>query len=96
VYDDAQRGEKKRLGREEYARRRQDFVFHMTDWLNDLDMLQAIYRKPEDCDVKETTIDIMGILYHVIPHLNAAGRLLLDDVPDAFRDLYPSVDNDSK
>jgi hypothetical protein len=66
------------------AEARRDFVFHMTDWLDDLDRLQAIYHHPEQWDREEAGRQIAGFLYHVIPHLKAAGRLLLDEVPDAF------------
>jgi hypothetical protein len=65
------------------ANARRDFVFHMTDWLSDLDHLVAIYKHPERVDAEQAS-EIVGFLYHVIPHLNAAGRLLLDDIPDAF------------
>jgi hypothetical protein len=64
---------------------RHDFVFHMTDWLDDLARLQAIYDHPEQFDPKKAGREIAGFLYHVIPHLKAAGRLLLDEIPDAFR-----------
>lgn len=79
VYDQFQRLD----DREANANARQDFVFHMTDWLDDLDRLAAIYRHPERFSRKAAG-DIAGILYHVIPHLKAAGRLLLDEIPDAF------------
>lgn len=66
------------------ARARQDFVFHMTDWLDDLHRLITIYQHPEDVDLKGAGIDIAGFLYHAIPHLKAAGQLLLEEIPDAF------------
>jgi hypothetical protein len=72
------------LGPEEYQRQRHDFAFHMTDWLTDLKELNELYAHPEKAELDKATISIIGILYHVIPHLNAAGRLLLDTIPDAF------------
>jgi hypothetical protein len=72
------------------AEARRDFVFHMTDWLSDLDRLRAIYDHPEQCDRCEAGRDIAGFLYHVIPHLKAAGRLLLDKIPDAFEPAQPA------
>jgi hypothetical protein len=67
----------------EYAKKRDDFVFHMTDWLDDLDDLRAIYNAEET--TKEVAARfIVSFIYHVAPHLNAAGRLLLDEVPDPF------------
>jgi hypothetical protein len=66
------------------AEARQDFIFHMTDWLYNLDYLTAIYDHPEQWNPNEAGREIAGFLYHVIPHLKAAGRLLLDKIPDAF------------
>ena len=66
------------------ARAREDFVFHMTDWLDDLDRLKAIYEHPEQFDRLEAGREIFGFLIHVIPHLKAAGRLLLDEISDPF------------
>jgi hypothetical protein len=56
----------------------------MTDWLGDLKELNALYTHPEKADLHEATVLIIGFLYHVIPHLNAAGRLLLDHISDPF------------
>src|SRR4051794_11083891 len=51
-----------------HKKRREDFIFHMTDWLNDLEDLGVIYKCPENRNRKETAIKIASILYHVIPH----------------------------
>jgi hypothetical protein len=66
-----------------------DFVFHMTDWRQDLEQLASLYRSPEDYSPREASRVIAGFLYHAIPHLKAAGRLLLDDIPDAFENVIP-------
>jgi hypothetical protein len=66
------------------ATAKQDFIFHMTDWLDDLRRLAAIYDHPEKFERRSAGRDVAGFLYHVIPHLKAAGRLLLDEIPDAF------------
>jgi hypothetical protein len=63
-----------------------DFVFHMTDWLDDLDRLKAIYDHPEKWDRDQAGRDVYGFLLHVIPHLKAAGRLLLGEVSDPFEE----------
>jgi hypothetical protein len=84
VFDEMREGEKKELTAAEYEQRRYDFAFHMTDWLNDLDTLVKVYRAPEHVDRKIAREFLVGFLYHVIPHLNAAGRLLLDEVSDPF------------
>jgi len=84
VFDDRQGDLKDELEPAEYDQRRYDFVFHMTDWLNDLDGLSRLYASPKTQDVDEATLFVIGFLYHVIPHLTAAGRLLLGDVRDTF------------
>ena len=80
VYDEWHEAENPAI----HAKRRQDFVFHMTDWLNDLQNLQELYAQPEQADPNSASRFMAGFLYHVIPHLKAAGRLLLKDIPDAF------------
>lgn len=66
------------------ATAKQDFVFHMTDWLDDLRRLGALFENPDKFDRNTAGCAVAGFLYHVIPHLKAAGRLLLDEIPDAF------------
>jgi hypothetical protein len=66
-----------------FEKNRDEFVFHMTDWLDDLDDFLALVRSATA--TKEAAArQIVGFLYHVTPHLNAAGKLLLDGVPDTF------------
>jgi hypothetical protein len=84
VFDDCREGPRAELSPEEYQRQRYDFAFHMTDWLYNLKELNELYAQPEKAELHKATISIIGLLYHIIPHLNAAGRLLLDKIPDAF------------
>jgi hypothetical protein len=65
----------------EHARRRQDFVFHMTDWLSGLEGLADLFAHPSKRDKDAAGSFVAGFLYHVIPHLKEAGRLLLDYAP---------------
>ncbi len=67
-----------------YAKNREEFIFHMTDWSENLEELVELYRRPQHYKPKEASRIVAGFLYHVIPHLKAAGRLLLDEIPDAF------------
>ncbi len=60
---------------------RKDFVFHMTDWADDLQRLALLYREPEKFTRVQAESTVAGFLYHVIPHLVEAGRLLLDYEP---------------
>jgi hypothetical protein len=81
IFDSGRKGDRKG---KRYEQRRHDFIFHMTDWLGDLKKLNELYTHPENADLHEATISIIALLYHVIPHLNAAGRLLLDTITDPF------------
>lgn len=67
-----------------HAERRQDFVFHMTDWLTDLKDLNRLCDDPENLDPAAADRIVTGFLYHAIPHLKAAGRLFVGNIPDGF------------
>jgi hypothetical protein len=84
VFDEAREGLRESLDPAEYEKRRQDFVFHMTDWKRDLEQLTHLFRNPDQSNEEAASTLVIGFLYHVLPHLNAAGRLLLDDVADPF------------
>ncbi len=79
VFDELQTVE----DREKHAETKRQFIFHMIDWIDDLENLLELYGQPEQAG-SNAAQTIASFLYHVIPHLNAAGRLLLDRVPDAF------------
>lgn len=68
----------------DHAKRKADFIFHMTDWMADLERLAALYKDPNMMDRKSARQAIFGFLVHVIPHLNSAGRLMLEEVSDPF------------
>lgn len=68
----------------EHARAREDFVFHMVDWIDNLEELFQLYANPKEYDIERSNNIIIGFLYHVIPHLNVAGRLLLDTISNPF------------
>ncbi|HWE35407.1 MAG TPA: hypothetical protein VG406_02460 [Isosphaeraceae bacterium] len=84
VFDEAQGGLKDEVGPEEYEARRRDFVFHMTDWANDLDGLKRLFDDPDSMPIDDATTFIIGLLYHVVPHIDTAGRLLLDEISNPF------------
>lgn len=84
VFDDCQEELREELSSTEYEQRRHDFVFHMLDWQEDLERLIQLYRTPQGRELHSVSVFLIGFLYHVIPHLNAAGRLLLESVPDPF------------
>jgi len=74
VFDTLQSGKDRRT----HKRAQWAFTFHMTDWLNDLDRLTALFGSPETADREQAARDVAGFLYHVVPHLMAAARNLLD------------------
>jgi hypothetical protein len=66
---------------------RQSFVFHMTDWREDLERLATLYRDPGQFDREAAGAIVFEFLIHALPHLLAAGRLLLGEVRDPFAEL---------
>jgi hypothetical protein len=69
---------------EKYEEEKRQFIFHMTDWIDDLQDLIELYEQERyEGNAAQT---IAGFLYHAVPHLNAAGRLLLNHIPDNFTD----------
>jgi hypothetical protein len=86
VFDHFHEGLAAEVGDAKYEQRRHAFVFHMTDWQRDLRSLMDLSQHPEGRNVKATTTEIIAILVHIIPHLNAAGRLLLDEISDPYTD----------
>ena len=83
TFDDLQGGLRKEVGRQEYDRRKHDFVFHMTDWKDDLEQYAAFVQAPH-LDQETANSLVVGFLYHAVPHLRAAAQLLLDDIGDPF------------
>ena len=88
IYDSICGSDRKRQSAAYYKRRRFDFVFHMTDWLRDLEGLKELYDHPEKADIKEARTFIIGFLIHVVPHVSTAGRILLDEIADPFAEDY--------
>ena len=87
VFDSMREDLRKDVGDADYEQQRRDFIFHMTDWSGDLAAIDQLFESPSSPELASKVI--VGFLYHVIPHLNAAGRLLLDTIPDAFAPQSP-------
>lgn len=65
--------------------RRDQIVFHMTDWLDDLARWAEICEKPEKFDAGHIEKVLTGFLLHVPNHVAAASKLMLDvPVADVF------------
>lgn len=86
IFDQMREGLRDDVGPGDYERLKRDFVFHMTDWDSDLKGIASFFETPGAIPKKQAAQLVVGFLYHVIPHLKAAGRLLLDDVGDPFAD----------
>jgi hypothetical protein len=84
AFDEHQGDLRDRLSPEEYERLRFAFAFHLSDWEDDLKKLSSLVESPESWTPEQTSSFLIGMLYHVIPHLKAAGRILLDGVGDGF------------
>jgi len=54
----------------------QDAIFHMTDWLSDLDSFRKFYESPESLSPEELSDLVMGFLVHVPAHVAAASKLV--------------------
>jgi hypothetical protein len=60
---------------------RRDFVFHMTDWEDNLRALAELYDRPEQFSRADAKRIVAGFLYHATAHVMEAARLLLDYEP---------------
>ena len=56
----------------------------MTDWQSDLEKLYEMCANPQCWQAESACEFLIGFLYHVVPHLNAAAKLLIDTVGDPF------------
>lgn len=65
---------------------KRDFVFHMSDWTEDLERLFQLYRDPGQFSKEEAGDIIAGFLLHASSHIDAAASLLLDFKPLVFED----------
>ncbi|MFL5341825.1 MAG: hypothetical protein ACJ8F7_16895 [Gemmataceae bacterium] len=73
------------LTRKEYDELKFDFVFHMRDAKEDFENLVQLYKHPEGRNAETELLFIIGFLHHVIPHLRAAGRILMgEEIKGAF------------
>jgi len=74
------------------AEQRDAFIFHMTDWRDDLQRLARLYEEPVNVDDQQAKDTISAVLYHALGHLIAAARLY-DYVPDPFGETATAADN---
>jgi hypothetical protein len=84
IFDYLNSEDRKEMSPAAYEQRRNEFEFHMTDIVTDMHGLVRLYDRPDSVDRKTAGQFVISFLYHVIPHLNAAGRVFLGDVLDPF------------
>jgi hypothetical protein len=84
IFDRVRDGLRDEVTEAEYEKLRSVFIFHMLDWNGQLKQMAELFENPRSIPKKEACTFVIAFLYHVIPHLGAAGRLLLDDVGDPF------------
>lgn len=60
----------------DYASRLHDFLFHMTDWWEDLAKFGWAMLEPGTPPSKQAVSAVYGFLIHAVPHLMAAGEAL--------------------
>lgn len=75
--------------------RTRDFVFHMTDWYEDLVGLADLYSDPARRDQAKWDRVIAGFLYHAVGHLMAAAKLN-DTFSDPFEAVAPLINRRAK
>jgi hypothetical protein len=79
TFDRFQDGLEKEVSPEVYARLKFDFVFHMTDWQDDLAKLNDVLAHPEKWSKDEASDAVAAFLIHAPWHIQNAQRLLLAD-----------------
>lgn len=62
------------------------FLFHMTDWADDLAPLAALYEQPEDFSQEESHKVLWSVFFHILEHVLAAAEIY-DDWPELYRSL---------
>ena len=67
-----------------YESDRGKFVFHMTDWQEELGSLLQFFRNPDDYDQVQANHVLQELFYHVLPHLNAAAEIY-DDAAELYK-----------
>jgi hypothetical protein len=66
-----------------FEKDRDSFVFHMTDWVEDLKSLHRLYSMPSEVSAEESKEALQALLFHTLPHLLAAAEIY-DDAPEIY------------
>jgi hypothetical protein len=62
VFDGAREGLREELDPREYEERKHDFVFHMIDWLSDLEQIADLFHRPDQKDEESASNLVIGFL----------------------------------
>lgn len=62
---------------------RESFVFHMTDWFDDLQAICKLYSSPNQVSAGESKEALRALFFHALPHLLAAAEIY-DDAPEIY------------
>jgi len=80
VFDELREGVRESTSPEKYEELRESFAFHMTDWVDDIQTVVELQKGSNSISSQDAAKKVIGLLYHMIPHLTEAGNLLLDGV----------------
>ena len=60
IFDDCREGLLEEIGPVEFEKRCHDFIFHMTDWRDDLQRISHLYEQPEGCPEADASTFLIG------------------------------------
>ena len=80
VFDELREGVREEVSPQKYQELRESFAFHMSDWAGDIEEARKLRNQCATISSAEAAERVVGLLYHLIPHLTEAGKLLLDGV----------------
>lgn len=78
-----------------YDSENESFVFHMTDWKDDLKALHSLYETPSEFSREEAHEILQSFLFHSLPHVLAAAQIY-DDAPEIYSMLMKSLEKQTK
>jgi len=59
-----------------FKRKQHDFVFHMTDWLDDLDDISHLFKNHKEIPFEKASQIVFSFLDHATNHILAAAKLI--------------------
>jgi hypothetical protein len=62
----------------------ESFLFHMTDWRDELATLEQLFNRPDEVSQKDANQILRDLFFHLLPHLNAAAEIY-DDAASIYK-----------